>query len=197
MADQGIAPCCVSPIARIVCWRAGAFGRDQAGVVHETFPPNYWPGDDPFEHLVFALKYDDFNLDVLDQSLTKPGAGRVLAHVERQPNGRYARQLGYLYELLTGEQLALKGAIGGAYVNFLDPDKYLVATLPDKNTRWHVNDNLLGSARFCPVVGRIPACLTAPPRRRVCTRSCAPPWCRSGLSSSTLSGTATGASTAS
>ncbi|MET0268079.1 MAG: hypothetical protein ABW202_20995 [Duganella sp.] len=30
------------------------------GVVHEFFPPNYWPGDDPIDHLVFALKYDDF-----------------------------------------------------------------------------------------------------------------------------------------
>lgn len=127
------------------------------GVVHEIFQPNYWPGDDPFEHLVFALKYDDFNLDVLDQSLTKLGADRVLAHVERQPNGKYARQLGYLYELLAGEQLALKVAIGGAYVDLLDPNKYLVAATPDKNTRWHVNDNLLGSARFCPLVRRIPA----------------------------------------
>jgi hypothetical protein len=138
----------------------GARARSDAttpGLVHEIFQPSYWPGDDPFEHLVFALKYDDFNLDVLDQSLTKLGADRVLAHVERQPNGKYARQLAYLYELLTGEQLALKGAIGGAYVDLLDPNKYLVATMPDKSTRWHVNDNLLGSARFCPVVRLIPA----------------------------------------
>lgn len=129
----------------------------KAGVVHEVFQPNYWPGDDPFEHLVFALKYDDFNLDVLDQSLTSLGADSVLAHVERQPNGKYARQLGYLYELLTGERLALKVAIGGAYVDLLDPNKYLVAATPDKSTRWHVNDNLLGSARFCPLVRRTPA----------------------------------------
>jgi hypothetical protein len=91
-------------------------------VVHEIFQPNYWPGDDPFDHLVFALKYDDFNLDVLVQSLTRLGPDRVLAHVESQPNGKYARQLGYLYELLTGELLALKVAIGGGYVDLLDPN---------------------------------------------------------------------------
>ena len=138
----------------------GARARSDAtkpGVIHEIFQPNYWPGDDPFEHLVFAIKYDDFNLDVLDQSLKKLGPDRILAYVERQPNGKYARQLGYLYELLAGKQLALKVAIGGAYVDLLDPKKYLVATMPDKSTRWHVNDNLLGSARFCPVVRRIPA----------------------------------------
>ena len=51
----------------------------------------------------------------------------------------------------------MTAAIGGAYVDLLDSDKYLVATLPDKSTRWHVNDNLLGSARFCPLVRRTPA----------------------------------------
>lgn len=123
--------------------------------VREIFQLNYWPGDDPFDHLVFALKYDDFNLDVLDQSLTKLGVDSVLAHVEKQPNGKYARQLGYLFELLTGEQIALKTVIGGAYVDLLDAEKYVVAITPERNTRWHVNDNLLGSARFCPVVRKI------------------------------------------
>ncbi len=138
----------------------GARARSDAtrpGLVREIFPPTYWPGDDPFDHLVFALKYDDFNLDVLDQSLTALGSDRVLAHVETQPNGRYVRQLGYLYELLSGEQLKVTVAIGGSYVNLLDPKKYIVAAISEKSTRWHINDNLLGSARFCPVVRRIPA----------------------------------------
>jgi hypothetical protein len=138
----------------------GARARSDAtkpGVVQEVFSQNYWPGDDPFDHLVFALKYDDFNLDVLRQSLINLGAARVLAYVESQPNGKYSRQLGYLYELLTGERLALTVGIGGAYVDLLDPDHYLVAAVPERNTRWHINDNLLGSARFCPVVRKIPA----------------------------------------
>lgn len=138
----------------------GARARSDAtkpGVIQEVFQQNYWPGDDPFDHLVFALKYDDFNLDVLDQSLVKLGAERVLAHVESQPNSKYARQLGYLYEFLTGEQLALRVVIGGAYIDLLDSQKYLVATTPDRSTRWHVNDNMLGSPRFCPVVRRTSA----------------------------------------
>ena len=122
------------------------------GVVHEVFPPNYWPGDAPFDQLVFALKYDDFNINVLDQVLVRLGARHVLELVESQPNGKYAHQLGFMYEWLTGEQLALKVAVGGAYVDLLDPDKYVVAATPERNTRWHINDNLLGSARFCPVV---------------------------------------------
>lgn len=126
------------------------------GLVREFFPPSYWPGDDPFDHLVFALKYDDFNLDVLDQTLAALGADRVLAYVESQPNGKYARQLGYLFELFSGQQLALRSTIGGAYIDLLDPEKYVVAAVAERSTRWHINDNLLGSPRFCPVVRRIP-----------------------------------------
>jgi len=128
----------------------------RAGVVREIFPPSYWPGDDAFDHLVFALKYDDFNLDVLDQTLAKLGPDRIRTYIEAQPNGRYVRQLGYVFELLSGEQLNLSVSIGGRYVDLLDPKKYIVAAVTDKSTRWHINDNLLGSARFCPLVRRVP-----------------------------------------
>lgn len=127
------------------------------GVVQEVFPPTYWPGNDPFDHIVFALKYDELSLDALRLVFKKLGSGRVLQYIEIQPNGKYARQIGYLYEFLTGERLDLSVTIGGAYVDLLDPDKYLVSERPDKNTRWHINDNLLGSARFCPVVRKTSA----------------------------------------
>jgi hypothetical protein len=85
----------------------GARARSDAtksGVVQEIFQQNYWPGEEVFDHLVFALKYDDFNLDVLRQTFAKLGPDQLLTRVQAQPNGRYARQLGYLYELLTGER---------------------------------------------------------------------------------------------
>jgi len=138
----------------------GARTRSDAtkpGVIQEVFPQKYWPGNGPFDHLVFALKYDDFNLDVLRQSFEQLGADRVRQYVESQPNGKYARQLGYLYEMLNEVTLDLSVAIGGAYVDLLDPEKYLVAATPVKNARWHVNDNLLGSMRFCPTVRKSPA----------------------------------------
>jgi hypothetical protein len=132
----------------------GARARSDAtrqGVVQEIFPPTYWPGDDAFDHLVFALKYDDFNPDVLRQTLERLGSARIRQYVETQPNSKYARQLGYLYEFFTGDELPLAVPIGGAYVDLLDPDRYMVSAAV-RSTRWHVNDNLLGSRRFCPVV---------------------------------------------
>jgi hypothetical protein len=129
----------------------------QPGAVLEVFPPNYWPGDDVFDHLVFALKYDDLNLDILRQTFRKLGAGRVVQYVALQPNGKYARQLGYLYEFLMDEHLDVPVAIGGPYVDLIDPGRYVVAARPAKSVRWHVNDNLLGTARFCPMVRKVPA----------------------------------------
>lgn len=129
----------------------------QPGMVLEVFQPNYWPGDDAIDHLVFALKYDDLNLDILRQMFGKLGAWRMTQYVAIQPNGKYARQLGYLYELVMGAQLDVPVAIGGAYVDLLDPARYLVAAKPMKSVRWHINDNLLGTARFCPMVRKVPA----------------------------------------
>ncbi len=138
----------------------GARARSDAtapGVVQEVFATRYWPGDDPFDHIVFALKYDELSLDALRQVFGKLGAGEVLRNIGRQPNGKYARQIGYLYEFLTGEQLDLSVPTGGGYVDLLDPARYFVSAHPDKNVRWHINDNLLGSARFCPVVRKTAA----------------------------------------
>lgn len=104
---------CIGAPARLDTTRPGA--------VLEVFPPSYWAGDDAFDHLVFALKYDDLNLDALRQSFSRLGAGGVLAFVAAQPNGKYARQLGYLYEFLTGENLDLPVVIGCPYPDLLDP----------------------------------------------------------------------------
>ena len=41
--------------------------------------------------------------------------------------------------------------IGGNYVDLLNPTKYLTAPAT-KNARWRINDNLLGTNAFCPMV---------------------------------------------
>ena len=35
------------------------------GMVRETYPSKYWPGDGLGDHLEFALKYDGVNLAIL------------------------------------------------------------------------------------------------------------------------------------
>lgn len=120
-------------------------------VVVESFQQTYYPGDAPLDHVAFALKYDDLSLDVLGQLFSKLPAAEVAAYINAQPNGRYARQIGFLYEFLTGGQLELSRQIGGNYTNLLDPDKYVTASA-EKNARWRINNNLLGTPEYCPLV---------------------------------------------
>ncbi|TXG01160.1 Fic family protein [Massilia arenae] len=124
------------------------------GVLQEVFVPSYWPGDDPFEHIVFALKYDHLHLDMLRQVFAKLGPEQVLDYVEKQPNGKYTRQIGYLYEFLSDTTLPLSVTMGGTYVELLSSDNYLVSAHPQRDSRWRVTDNLLGSRHFAPVVRR-------------------------------------------
>lgn len=130
--------------------------RTQHGIVQEVFVQSYWPGDNAFEHVVFALKYDHLNLDILRQVFMRLGADQVLQYVERLPNGRYARQIGYLYEFLTGDTLSLSVSMGGTYIDLLDADIYLVSARPRRDSRWRIADNLLGSRHFCPIVRKTP-----------------------------------------
>ncbi|WP_262249981.1 Fic family protein [Parapedobacter soli] len=64
--------------------------------------------------------------------------------------------MGFLYEWLTGNILEMETAPGSNYVDFLDPSKYIVGTSL-RNSRWKINDNLLGTPEFCPIVRRTQA----------------------------------------
>ena len=134
----------------------GAVRRTDAtpGGVVDTYPSNYWPGDEPGAHLEFALKYDGTNLGLLAAILSAVGPEEITRFVQSKPTGKYARRIWYFYELLTGEQLPLADMSRGNYIDLLEPDEYLVLSSGEQVRRQRVNNNLLGDARFCPVVRR-------------------------------------------
>jgi len=107
----------------------------------------------PILHIEFALKYDDLNLDFLKAVFTLTDPAEINAYVAAKPSGRYARKIGFLYEFLTGKELSLKKETGGNYIDLLDTAKYITGR-PVKNSRWRINDNLLGTKDFCPVIRR-------------------------------------------
>jgi len=122
------------------------------GCVEQVYTARYAPArDTPLLHLEFSLKYDDINLDFLSAVFEKLPMTDLIAYIESSPSGRYTRRVGYLYEFLTGRQLVIATPITGNYVDLLDSEKYITGNTI-KNTRWHINDNLLGSRFFCPVV---------------------------------------------
>jgi hypothetical protein len=122
------------------------------GRINQTYGPKYAPQiDTVFSHIEFMLKYDDFNLDLLLAIFCRVEEQEVTNYILGNPNGRYSRRIGYLYEWLTGKKLKMAISVGGNYIDLLDPERYITGKII-KNTRWRINDNLLGVSEFCPVV---------------------------------------------
>ena len=124
------------------------------GVIEEVYPPKYWPGNTPGDHLEFALKYDGTNLAILASLFREVAAEDLLAYVRSKPTGKYARRLWFLYEFLTGTSLQLDDVKRGNYIDLLDPDQYYTVTPARQVRRQRINDNLLGEAWFCPTIRR-------------------------------------------
>jgi Fic family protein len=139
-------PAIVRPITRI-----------EAIEGHLAIPPHVVPQtEDPLTHLLFALKHEGVNMQILAQALPKIPAERMLKELKDSPNGQYVRAACYLWELHTGAVLEGKPDIAGRYVNLFDPGRYV--TGPDRrNSRWRLNFNGLGSPSYCVTVERTPA----------------------------------------
>ncbi len=133
--------------------------RSASGIV-ETYPAQYWPGDDSCDHLEFALKYDGTDLALLSKILPAIGAESIKRWVQATPHGKYTRRIWYLFELLTGQRLPLADLKAGNYVDLLEHDEYFVLDTPTQVRRQRINDNLLGNGDFCPAV-RKTAAITA------------------------------------
>ncbi len=110
--------------------------------------------NDPFQHLEFALKHEGLNLLILKKVFEQLPPNELVRHVKKHPTSKYGRMLWFLYENLLGKTLAelpdAKPSWGG-FVPLLDPEKYYVSA-PIRSARHRVDNNLLGSFSFCPMV---------------------------------------------
>ena len=112
--------------------------------------------DDPVEHLMFALKHEGTNLQILAEALPRIDPGALLAELYRSPSGAYIRIACYLWEHLTGRQLSDLPGIAGPTAAVFDPEKYVTRS-GARDPRWRVRFNGLGSLRYCATVERTPA----------------------------------------
>jgi hypothetical protein len=123
------------------------------GRITQVYLPSYDPGNQPLDHVQFALRYDGIDLGVLRRVFQRIDAAEVLAFIHRHPAGRFTRLIGFLYELLTGIELDV--TCGGNYVRVLDPDEYFVGA-GQRYPKWRVLNNLPGPVTFCPLVRKTP-----------------------------------------
>lgn len=118
-----------------------------------VFDKRYWPGDTFADHLGFALRHEDIDLTILKRTFEAVTQAEVEAIVRAAPTGGPARRAWYLYELLTGRTLDVDDASSASAIDVLNPEAYFTGK-PRLSKRHRVRDNLLGTARFCPVVRR-------------------------------------------
>jgi hypothetical protein len=118
----------------------------------ETYLRQYAPRsfENPLEHIEFGLKYDGVELAFLREVFGLLTPESVAGYIQKSPTGKYAKQIGFFYEFLTGSELPI-GGLTGNYVPALDPEEYVTAKTV-KNPRWRVDHNLLGSSAFSPTV---------------------------------------------
>ncbi len=123
-------------------------------ITTETFVEGMCPSANLRGHLTFHLKHEVLHLEMLSRVFSRVDSAELVAWINDEPGGQYARRAGFLFEWLTGRELEVHATISGAYVDVVD-DRKLVAASADRsvtNRRWRVRDNLPGLPAFCPII---------------------------------------------
>jgi len=133
--------------------------RSQAvgGRREEFFPARYLRGSGWRDHLVFALKHEGINLEVLAALFQRLPRGELETFISKVPTGRYNRLVWFLYEWLTGQRLGIPDLKQGNYVEALDPGLWYALRRDmgaEAVRRQRIINNLPGTPAYCPMVRR-------------------------------------------
>jgi len=109
--------------------------------------------DDLLENLAFSLKYEGINLEIIQAFFKKIEKNTIITYIQHQPTGIYSRKIWYLYEFLMNDRLPLADCKRVRYVDLLDQKTYFTSA-SRKSPRHAINNNLMGSNDFCPIVRR-------------------------------------------
>jgi hypothetical protein len=124
------------------------------GIRSETFVEAMRPAAQLRGHLTFHLKHEVPHLEMLSRLFDRIDTDELVAWIEHEPSGQYARRAGFLFEWLTRRRIELNVTIAGPYVDVFDDLKVVTASrdrsVPSR--RWRVRDNLPGTRAFCPVI---------------------------------------------
>lgn len=117
------------------------------------FDRRYWPGDDFEDHLSFALRHEEIDLLILKRIFEAVDQKVMVGVIQGARTGVPSRRAWFFYEMLTGRTLKVSDAPAVAAIDALDATAYFTGR-PRLSRRHRVRDNLLGTARFCPMIRR-------------------------------------------
>ncbi|MCC4264159.1 Fic family protein [Oceanimonas baumannii] len=113
--------------------------------------------EDILGHVLFALKHEGINLQVLSQVLPLIPEPELDTAVAASPNSQYLRKACYLWEHYTGQAISSAPENSkAAYVPLFDPGQYITAQAGTRNARWRVIFNGFGSLNYCITVRKTP-----------------------------------------
>jgi len=129
--------------------------EERNGMVSDTYPHSFNPGDEVLDHIIFGLKNEGLSLGLLKGGFEQIPQDVIVDRIKSNLSSKFSKKIGFLYEFLTQTVLDI-APLSGNYVTAADPDFYV---LPEgvKDTRWKVLNNLPGDANFCPLVRRTDA----------------------------------------
>lgn len=120
-------------------------------------PRHVAPGtNEPIAHLLFALKHEGTNLQILSELMPKLDPGDLISELRQAPTGNYTRLACYLWERFTGNELAGAPEVNGPTVEVFDSDRYITMSA-QRDLRWRVAFNGLGSFDYCAIVEKTDA----------------------------------------
>ena len=106
----------------------------------------------PADHLEFALKHQGISLSALENICLDLDPAIFQKMVHDNPDSRYSRIAGALFEQFTGKSLDYKGVKSG-YTELFSPGDYVCGP-SNKVKKYRINFNGLGSTAFSPIVRR-------------------------------------------
>lgn len=118
-----------------------------------VFTIRHQPGNNLQSHMVFALKYEGIDLQILKETFILLGDKALTQMILDEPTGQYARRLWFLYEWMFDKPLNIPDLKRGTYVNVIDESQQYC--ISGKNsTRHRVRNNMPGTVEFCPLIRR-------------------------------------------
>lgn len=118
----------------------------------------YQVDDNWQDNLVFALKYEGVNLEVLKAFFHKVNQTEFVAFVCDKPLSAYSRRAWFLYEWLLGTRLEIEDVKSGNYCPVVDSNLQvaLPLKLASRERRYRIINNLIGVRDFCPLIRLTP-----------------------------------------
>lgn len=110
--------------------------------------------EDLLGQVLFAIKHEGINLQVLAQILPKIPEADIRQAFDASPNSQYLRKACYLWEFFAGQTIQrATDHIRQSYIPLFNPEQYITGD-GEKNARWRIIFNGLGSLDYCVTVRR-------------------------------------------